>query len=79
MKVLDQGHKYQLDTLDGKEPEILTFVKREGDKYPGNVGSYSGTTTQEVLRVLIDRTKYVDKQIPARENGLIIVCLQFGF
>lgn len=47
---------------------MLTFVKREGDGYPGNVGHYPGTTTQEVLRALIDRTEYVNNQIPCEEN-----------
>ena len=51
----------------------LTFVKREGDKYPGNVGSYSGTTMQEVLRALIERAKYVYRQAPCDETGRCIL------
>lgn len=47
---------------DGASPRLM-FVKREGAKYPGNVGSHPGVTVQEVLRVLIDRMKYVDAQI----------------
>lgn len=39
-------------------------MKRTGDGYPGNEEAYPGTLTQEVLRALIDRTKYVDRQIP---------------
>jgi hypothetical protein len=67
MKVLDPGHLYELNILDGP-PELefrtLKFVKREGPKYPGNVGSYPGTTSQEVLRALIDRALYVNQQEP---------------
>lgn len=73
MKILDPGHLYSLDTLDGdadlqdgftlESSVTLRFVKRIGVKYPGNdPPGYDGTTTQEVLRALIDRTKYVDKQ-----------------
>jgi hypothetical protein len=62
MKVIDPGHKYELDHLDGNKKSKLTFVKREGDKYPGNIGHYEGTNIQEVIRVLIDRVKYLDNQ-----------------
>jgi hypothetical protein len=64
MKVMDAGHKFELDHLDGNGCEVLTFVKREGDGYPGNVGHYEGTNLQEVLRTLISRTLYLYSQIP---------------
>lgn len=72
MKVLDPGHLYSLETLDGKELSVLRFVKREGSKYPDNVGSYPGTTMQEVLRALVDRAKYVNHQTPAWETRLAV-------
>jgi hypothetical protein len=50
-----------LDGVRGRE-ESLRFVKREGGGYPGNVGHHAGTTSQEVLRALIDRAEYVDNQ-----------------
>lgn len=63
---------FVLDVLDAKIPGsagLLVFVKRIGDKFPGNVGpGYPGTTTQEVIRALIDRTKYVDAQRPDPAN-----------
>ena len=38
-------------------------MKRIGEKFPGNAApAYAGVTTQEVLRALIDRTKYVNGQ-----------------
>jgi hypothetical protein len=72
MEVLDPGHKYQLFTLDGRLTQYLQFVKREGEGYPGNKGTYPGTNMQDVLRCLIDRAKYVDGQIPDNEtkNGI---------
>ena len=72
MKVIDPGHKYELQTIDGNESSVLTFVKREGKGYPGNVGHYSGTIIQEVLRACIDRLKYVDAQIPDNNNPIVI-------
>ncbi len=71
MKVIDPGHKYELDCLDSPDPFILHFVKREGEKYPGNVGSYPGPTMQEVLRALLDRLDYVNGQVPTKENNYV--------
>lgn len=77
MQIIDPGHDYNLDTYDGTGHYIpLTFMKREGTKYPGNKGHYSGTNCQEVLRILIDRLKYLNKQVPCKENTLIISYLR---
>lgn len=80
MKVLDSGHSYQLDVLDGDILECLTFVKRDypKDKYPGNEGHYSGTTIQEVLRVAINRVFYLNNQVPCEENLVLIDRLREG-
>lgn len=72
MKVIDDGHKYRLDHLDGEGYEILTFVKREGLKYPNNIGSYEGTNIQEVLRALINRIGYLNcQEFDIRNNEII--------
>lgn len=68
MRVLDPGHDYVLLSLDGDAPQRLTFVKREGPGFPGNVGSHPGTTMQEVLRALIERAEYVNNQVPCAET-----------
>jgi hypothetical protein len=75
MKILDPGHDYLLSPLDGDIDIRLTFVKREGVGYPGNIGSYSGTTCQEVLRSLIDRLDYINNQIPCFESKISRFCL----
>lgn len=76
MKVLDPGHRYELEHLDGKKSSTLSFVKREGEKYPGNVGHHEGTNMQEVIRALIDRIKYVNKQIPDESNLVVLDSLR---
>lgn len=68
MKILDPGHCYSLNSLDGECEQTLTFVKREGPGYPGNVGSHPGTIMQEVLRALIERCEYVQRQVPCAET-----------
>lgn len=63
MRVIDEGHIFMLSELDGGDEQALTFVKRVGTGYPGNSGApYAGITTQEVLRALISRAKYVSHQ-----------------
>ena len=68
MKILEAGHDYSLDSLDGGEPIRLTFVKRQGLNFPFNSGAHSGTNVQEVLRALIDRTNYLLRQKPCAET-----------
>ncbi len=72
MNTLEEGHKYALAHLDGEGETILDFVKREGEKYPGNVGSHEGTWLQEVWRAEIERVKSLDRQDPCVENKWIL-------
>lgn len=81
MEVLDPGHKYKLQSYDGDEEVILTFVKRNEpqEKYPGNKDAYSGTIIQEVLRSLIDRLEHVNKQKYDWENFSVKNHLELAF
>lgn len=81
MKVIDAGHMYELDELDITETKMmfdngLRFVKRMGDKYPGNTTGYAGTTIQEVCRALIDRCQYVNGQEYCGETAACITYLR---
>jgi len=78
MKILDNGHSYELEMLDETQDRTwpLMFVKREGEHYPGNKGHHPGVNCQEVLRVLIDRVKYLQGQIPCVENEDILIHLR---
>jgi hypothetical protein len=79
MKTIDPGHHFKLDSLDGEIHQTLQFVKRVGENYPGNESpSYPGTTSQEVLRALIARTLYVDKQQPDPRNPIAISGLRMA-
>lgn len=75
---VDEGHDYRLRCLDGHSALAvrLVFVKREGAGYPGNVGRYPGTTSQEVLRALIARAQYVNWQIPAWQTRVGIALMR---
>lgn len=80
MNILEPGHIYDLKWYDGKSyrpfETLLIFMKREGQKYPGNIGSHPGTNIQEVLRALIDRVKYLDEQISDSRNGQVLLHLR---
>ena len=70
MKVINEGHIYLLKNLGEGEQE-LKFIKRSGGaiKYDKE---WPGLQTQEVLRSLIDRTKYLYKVMPCEETAQAI-------
>jgi hypothetical protein len=76
VRVLDPGHRYALAYIDGAGEDVITFVKRCGERYPGNVGDHAGTTMQELLRAIIDRCVYVNAQRPCCENVRVIADLR---
>lgn len=66
MKILEPGHIYELNQVDGNGKETLRFVNRE----PGT--EHPGTQTQEVIRALIDRTMHCDNCLRWEGNDKII-------
>jgi 8-oxo-dGTP diphosphatase len=80
MNAINPGHVYELFQMDCDsellERNLLTFVKREGPGYPGNVGHHAGTNLQDVMRALIDRVKYLNNQIPAFSNRIVLLALR---
>lgn len=76
MRVLEPGHRFALDVLDGGYQETIQFVKRMGARYPGNESAHGGTTMQEVLRALIARAKYVNAQTPCVETETAITAMR---
>jgi hypothetical protein len=81
--VFDPGHKYELLTLDDPHyRQSLQFVKRwdpkDPKRFPGNFNAYPGTTLQSVMRCLCERVRYLQNQIWAPENCILLKCLQLG-
>ena len=60
------GHKYTLEHLDGESYEHLNFVNR------GHGCDEAGTNNQEVLRVLIDRVKFLEEEMHWEGNEKIV-------
>lgn len=75
MQILDEGHKYLLDDNKSESnTNILTFFKDSEI----NVSGYAGTTNQEVIRALINRVQYLEKQLPNEVNKDIIKHLRIA-
>lgn len=73
MNVTDKGHSYLVENFDGEGTQEIHFLKRVGEGYPFNEPpAHKGTNCQEVIKVLIDRVQYLNKQIACPENELII-------
>jgi hypothetical protein len=77
MKIIDPGHEYFAEGVGGVEPTWITFVKNLGEKYPGNSGEpHGGLLCQELIRILIDRTTYLNSQGSCAETEHAIAALR---
>lgn len=76
MRILEKGHKYQLDNVAGPEGQVITFVRKEAEANGILVTAENGTTNEEVLAMLIDRFEHLNSLLPCRENENIISYLQ---
>ncbi len=77
MKIYDSGHDYLAQGVGGVAPQRITFVKNRGDKYPGNNGEpHGGLLCQELIRILIDRTAYLNAQGPCAETEHALAALR---
>ena len=77
MKIIDPGHIYELSQLGNDDTQIIKFIKRSG----GSVHyekEWAGLQSQEVLRALIDRTKYLYNILPCKETTEAIRHLQMA-
>lgn len=66
MRVVDPGHVYECEQLGGGT-QTLTFVKRSSGAVTYEK-EWAGLQTQEVLRALIDRTKFLNEILPCSET-----------
>lgn len=68
MYAIDNGHKYQL--ADGQE---IRFIKKEKDPITNEFKTvWVGTTNEELLEVLIDRTTNLNAKMTSPENIVAI-------
>lgn len=78
MQVITAGHKYELASFEGGEPQVLQFIEKSPTA-PGSTELNTvndGTTNEEVLAMLIDRLQHLNGKFPCRENSLVITKLE---
>ena len=76
MKVIDKRHIYECDQLGGGT-QTLTFVKRSSGASTYEK-EWVGMQTQEVLRALIDRTKFLQEILPCEETPVALYHLHMA-
>lgn len=77
MKILKPGHLYELDSMEGTNPQKIQFIEKKVMQGTGNFYTVNdGTTNEEVLEMLIDRTKSLGEKLPSRENSLALTKLE---
>jgi hypothetical protein len=77
MICIDPGHRYLVKGFDSSISQVIEFMKRIGEGYPGNdPPAYGGTNCQELLRVVIDRVEYLNKQKESNYNRHILDALR---
>lgn len=70
-----EGHMYSLPTSEAGKFQPLHFVKKE--LIDGELQTvFHGTTNEEVLKVLIHRLNFLNKELPCRENSIAITKLE---
>ena len=77
MKILNEGHCYELENFENSENlgQVLQFIeKRPEGKILTTIND--GTTNEEVLRVLINRLRFLNTKFPCRENSIVITKLE---
>lgn len=77
MNVIEKGHVYQpFNRKSGISKQdiqqTLTFINKEEGK------EHDGTTTQEVIRILIDRTRHCANCMPHPNNERIVYHLRMA-
>ena len=77
MKVIIPGHLYELESMEGTNPQKIQFIEKAViDRHPTDAsldGKFitinDGTTNEEVLKMLIDRCNYLYKKLPSIETA----------
>lgn len=72
MKVLIDGHRYELENFEDKEAkgQELQFIQKE-PKLNENLDLVTisdGTTNEEVIKVLLNRLAFMNEKFPCAEN-----------
>jgi len=78
MKVLTKDHKYELANFEGTGVQTIQFIEKHKNPVEGDalITINDGTTNEEVLAMLIDRTQGLHNKFPSRESAIAITKMQ---
>jgi len=80
MKILTQGHLYELENFENKSAlgQKIQFIEKAPTETPSTdyVTVHDGTTNEEVIAMLIDRIQFLQAKFPCRENSIVITKLE---
>jgi len=83
MKVYVEGHSYTVENFESDSTQVINFIHKlpakeavergiiedSADLAPETLVTVTeGTTNEELLKVLINRTQYLQSKFPCREN-----------
>lgn len=72
MKVITEGHKYELENFEAKDQpgQVIQFIEKTPTGEPGGKLQTvnDGTTNEEVLKMLIDRMESLYRKFPSEET-----------
>lgn len=74
MRIVEAGHVYEAENVDGPGSQRIAFVRRRdpaGEPLP-MAQRAPGMLTQELLRIAIDRTLYLYAEAPCDEDTKIV-------
>jgi hypothetical protein len=72
MRIVEPGHLYLVKNIDGPGEQEIRFVRRRDERALLLDEFKPGILSQELLRVLIDRTRYLNDEDPCAEDVEII-------
>jgi hypothetical protein len=75
MKILTPNHKYELANFEHPDQpgQVLQFIEKTRSGPDGELSTVNdGTTNEEVLTMLIDRLRGLDKIMPSPQNKAAI-------
>lgn len=72
MRVIEPGHVYAMANVDGDGEQRIQFVRRRGERAELLRTFTAGVLSQELLRVLIDRVRYLNDEDPCDEDVQIL-------
>lgn len=82
MKVIREGHKYELENFEvgGSLKQTIQFIEKEPHPHPTFPGEmitiHNGTTNEDLLKLLIDRMQFLQSKFPCKENAIVITNLE---